>query len=164
MINQKDLPNQAKKKEAETKKFFNKLKKNRPGDLDKIVHDLHDEVFAEMDCMTCANCCKTTSPIFKMRDIECIAKHFKMKTNDFITKYLHLDEDNDYVLNSAPCAFLAADNTCIIYENRPDACREYPHTDRRKFYQLFDLTLKNTFICPAAYEIVERMKVKFESK
>jgi Fe-S-cluster containining protein len=99
-----------------------------------------------------------------MRDIERIAKHFKMKTNDFITKYLHLDEDNDYVLNSAPCAFLAADNTCIIYENRPDACREYPHTDRRKFYQLFDLTLKNTFICPAAYEIVERMKVKFESK
>jgi Fe-S-cluster containining protein len=162
MITPKDLPNQAKKKEAENKKLFNKLKKNRPNDLDEIVHDLHDEVFAEMDCMTCANCCKTTSPIFKMRDIERLAKHFKMKTNDFISKYLHIDEDDDYVLNSAPCAFLADDNSCIVYENRPDACREYPHTDRRKFYQLLDLTLKNTFICPAAFEIVERMKKRFE--
>jgi Fe-S-cluster containining protein len=158
MIEPKDLPNLAKKKEAETKKLFNKLKKNRPKDLDEMVHELHEEVFEEMDCMTCANCCKTTSPIFKMRDIERIAKHFKMKTNDFIAKYLHIDEDDDYVLNSAPCAFLADDNSCIIYENRPDACREYPHTDRRKFYQLLDLTLKNTFICPAAFEIVERMK------
>ncbi len=151
----------AKKKEAETQKLFIKLKKNRPADLDNTVHEIHDAVFAETDCTTCANCCKTTSPIFKMRDIERIAKHYKMKTNDFITQYLHLDADHDYVLHTAPCSFLEEDNLCRIYDIRPDACREYPHTDRKKFYQLLDLTLENTFICPAAYEITEKLKAVY---
>ena len=158
MMDLKGLKLLAKKQETDTKKFFLKLKKNRPNDLDEVVHELHDEVFAKTDCMTCANCCKTTSPIFKMRDIERLAKHFRMKTNDFIAAHLHLDDENDYVLNTAPCTFLAADNACMVYENRPDACREYPHTDRRKFHQLLDLTIKNTFVCPAVYEIVEQMK------
>jgi len=160
MISPQNLYSLAKKEEANNKKFFTKLKKNKSLDLDKVVHQLHNEVFAETDCMTCANCCKTTSPIFKMRDIERISKHYRMKTNDFIEKYLHIDDENDYVLNSAPCAFLADDNSCVIYDIRPDACREYPHTNRRKFHQLLDLTLKNTFVCPAAFEIVERMKSK----
>ncbi len=158
MITPNELPFQAKKKEAETKKLFNKIKKNRPNDLDATVHEIHEEVFSRMDCLTCANCCKTTSPIFKIRDIERLAKYLKLKPNDFIAKYLHIDEDHDYVLNSAPCAFISGDNTCLVYDNRPDACREYPHTDRRKFHQLLELTLKNTFICPATYEIVERLK------
>jgi Fe-S-cluster containining protein len=43
---------------------------------------------------------------------------------------------------------------------RPKACREFPHTDRKKFQQIADLTLKNVAICPAAYNIVEEMKKK----
>ena len=71
---------------------------------------------------------------------------------------MHLDADKDYVLNSAPCPFLDSENYCQIYADRPNACREYPHTDRKRFFQITDLTLKNTFICPAAFEIVERLK------
>ena len=85
----------------------------------------------------------------------------RLKPAQFIEQYLHLDEDNDYVLNAAPCPFLLADNYCSVYEDRPTACREYPHTNRKRFYQLLDLTLKNTLICPAAYEIVEEMKKKY---
>jgi Fe-S-cluster containining protein len=84
-----------------------------------------------------------------------------MRPSDFIQKYLHMDEDNDFVLNIAPCPFLDAENYCLIYEDRPTACREYPHTNRKRFYQLLDLTIKNTFICPAAFEIVEGMKKKY---
>jgi Fe-S-cluster containining protein len=43
---------------------------------------------------------------------------------------------------------------------RPKACREFPHTDRKKFQQIANLTLKNVEICPAAFNIVEKMKEK----
>ena len=81
-----------------------------------------------------------------------------MKPSYFIEQYLHVDEDKDFVLNTAPCAFLGEDNYCTVYEHRPTACREYPHTDRKRFYQVLDITLRNTAVCPAAFEIVEKLK------
>ena len=81
-----------------------------------------------------------------------------MKPQQFIKTYLRIDEDNDYVLQSVPCTFLGADNYCSIYDVRPKACREFPHTDRKKFQQIANLTMKNVAICPAAFNIVEEMK------
>jgi Fe-S-cluster containining protein len=153
-----NLPKQAKDKHNENKKFFAKLKKKPPKTLDYIMQELHDAEFERTDCLQCANCCKTTGPLFTDKDVARIAKHFRMKTQQFITQYLRVDEDNDYVLQTVPCTFLGADNYCSIYEVRPKACREFPHTDRKKFQQISNLTLKNVAICPAAYAIVEAMK------
>jgi hypothetical protein len=122
------------------------------------MQDLHDEEFDNTDCLTCANCCKTTSPIFTDKDIERISKHFKMKQPQFIKQYLQIDEEGYYVLNSSPCTFLDSDNYCMIYDVRPKACREYPHTNRRKFQNILDITLNNVEICPAVYNIVNQMK------
>jgi uncharacterized protein len=80
-----------------------------------------------------------------------------MKVSDFIKTYLRQDEEGDFVLKSAPCPFLAADNYCLVYENRPKACREYPHTNRKRMYQVLDLTYKNTFVCPAVSRIVSKL-------
>ena len=154
----RQLPQRAKDTHKENKKFFQKLKKKPPKDLDRVMVELHDEEFSRTDCLECANCCKTTGPLFTDKDIERIAKHFRMKPKDFIDTYLYLDEDNDYVLQSVPCAFLGTDNYCSIYDVRPKACREFPHTDRKKFQQISHLTLKNVAICPAAFNIVEEMK------
>jgi uncharacterized protein len=142
-------------------KVFARLKKTKPKNLDDTVQSLHDEAFEEIDCLKCANCCKTTSPIFYMKDIERAAKHLRMKPQDFIEKYLRIDEDNDYVLKSAPCPFLDQENYCLVYESRPAACREYPHTNRKRFYQLLDLTLKNAAICPAAAKVTEGLVKKY---
>ncbi|MDM1367358.1 YkgJ family cysteine cluster protein [Myroides marinus] len=152
------LPKLAKDKHNENKKYFDKLKKKAPKDLDYQMQDIHDSVFKRTDCLSCANCCKTTGPLFTNADIERIAKHLKMKPQQFIDKYLYIDEDRDYVLQSLPCTFLDHENYCMIYDVRPKACREYPHTDRKKFNQISNLTLKNVAICPAAYEVVEEMK------
>lgn len=154
----KQLPQQAKAKQAENKKFFAKIKKKPPKDLDVVMQNLHDTVFEKTDCLSCANCCKTTGPLFTDKDIERIAKHFKLKPQQFTDTYLKIDEDGDFVLQSVPCTFLGEDNYCSIYEVRPKACREYPHTDRKKFHQITNLTLNNTAICPAAFQIVEAMK------
>ena len=148
----------AKDKHKENKTFFIKLKKKPPKQLDYIMQELHEAEFKKTDCLKCANCCKTTGPLFTAKDIERISKHLKLKPKQFTEQFLLLDEDNDYVLQAVPCTFLGADNYCSIYEVRPKACREYPHTDRKKFHQLGNLTVKNTTICPAAYNIVEEMK------
>ncbi len=153
-----ELPQRAREKQAENKKFFAKLKKKPPKDLDYVMQELHEEEFRRTDCLGCANCCKTTGPLFTNADIERIAKHFRMKPSQFIDRYLRIDEENDHVLQEVPCTFLGADNYCSIYEVRPKACREFPHTDRKKFQQISNLTLKNVAICPAAFNIVEAMK------
>ena len=153
-----NLPIQAKDKHNENKKFFAKLKKKPPKNLDHIMQELHEEEFQRTDCLECANCCKTTGPLFTPKDIERIAKYLKMKPKQFETQYLRIDEDNDFVLQETPCTFLDAENYCMIYDVRPKACREYPHTDRKKFQQISNLTLKNVAICPATYNIVEKMK------
>ncbi len=152
------LPKLAKDKHPENKKFFSKLKKKPPKQLDYLMQELHDAEFERTDCLECANCCKTTGPLFTSADISRIAKHLKLKEQQFIAQYLKVDEDGDHVLQEVPCAFLDAENYCMIYDVRPKACREYPHTDRKKFQQISELTLKNVAICPAAFRIVEEMK------
>ncbi|MBS1507881.1 MAG: YkgJ family cysteine cluster protein [Bacteroidetes bacterium] len=148
----------SKNKADENKKFLQRLKKQDARKVDDAFHEAHDEVFTELDCLACANCCKTTSPIFYQTDIERAAKALRVKPGDFIEKYLRVDEDKDYVLKSSPCPFLDTDNYCSIYESRPKACREYPHTDRKKMVQITELTSKNTMVCPAVLEMVERLK------
>tara|TARA_R110000850_G_scaffold150497_1_gene273251 strand:- start:162432 stop:162947 length:516 start_codon:yes stop_codon:yes gene_type:complete len=160
----KQLPARAKDKHNESKKFFTKLKKKPPKNLDVVMQQLHEEEFQQTDCLTCANCCKTTGPLFTDKDIERISKHLKMKPQQFIDTYLQIDEEKDFVLQSVPCTFLGADNYCSIYVVRPKACREFPHTDRKKFQQISNLTLKNVAICPAAFNIVEKMKILFDQR
>jgi Fe-S-cluster containining protein len=154
------LSKESKDKHIENKKYFDKLKKKVPKNLDYVMQELHESEFKKTNCLQCANCCKTTGPLFTSADIERISKHLRQKPQQFIDHYLLIDEDNDYVLQTVPCNFLDSDNTCFIYDVRPKACREFPHTDRKKFNQITDLTLKNLAICPAVFNIVEAMKKK----
>ncbi|EMF49387.1 YkgJ family cysteine cluster protein [Streptococcus parauberis] len=150
--------NLAQQKQAEHRKFLATLKKKAPKNLGKIVQEVHQEVFQEIDCTKCANCCKSLGPLFTEADIQRISKHFKMKMPAFENMFLQVDEDGDKIFQSMPCPFLGDDNLCSIYDVRPKACREFPHTDRKKIYQINQLTLKNTLICPAAYLFVEKLK------
>lgn len=151
----------SKREYSRMRAFLTGLKKKKPAELDDNFHQLHEEVFLETDCLTCANCCKTTSPVFVNVDIERIAKYLKLRPGQLIQKYLRIDEDGDYVLQASPCTFLDADNYCSIYNVRPKACREYPHTNRKKMHQILDLTAKNTQVCPAVFRIVQRLENEF---
>lgn len=156
-----NLKQKALNEKKDSVRFFNYIKKRKPADLDKLVRIADEEVFENTDCLLCANCCKTTSPIFRSTDIERLAKHLRIRPSDFIEKYLKTDEDNDYVLQNSPCPFLGTDNYCSVYESRPIACREYPHTNRKRFYQVVDLALKNAEICPAVFEIIQKLKTNY---
>lgn len=163
-MNLEEFNNKAQSQKKENEKFFKTLKQKPPKNLDTIFHTAHDEIFKKTNCLTCANCCKTTSPIFYQRDIERAAKAVDLKPGEFIQQYLFMDEEGDFVLQQAPCTFLGADNYCSIYENRPTACREYPHTNRKKMQQILDITYRNTMVCPAVLEITTIIKVGLKVK
>lgn len=157
MLYQSDL-DQAKINLKSNAKWLQQIKRLQDRDVDNLFHEAHYAVFEEIDCLKCANCCKTTSPIFRDVDINRLSKRLKTNPSQFIANYLHMDNEGDYVLNSSPCVFLQEDNKCEVYEDRPLACREYPHTNRKKVKQILTLTLKNTEVCPAVAKIFSKIK------
>lgn len=152
----KELLNNWEKKSAEhQKQYKNFLQRADKNEILKQLPALHDDAFAKIDCLQCANCCRNYSPRFKTPDIKRISKHLKMKEGDFIETYLRLDEDGDYVAKSAPCPFLGKDNYCSIYENRPSDCHRFPYTDEDVIIKRQSLTLKNSTFCPIVYYVLE---------
>ena len=156
------LASQAKSLRKEHKRFLTKLKAKKSQEIDRMFQEQHEIAFQSIDCLECANCCKTTGPLITDKDVVRIAKHLKLSPQQFIEQFLRIDEDEDYVLQSVPCPFLDHDNFCSIYSVRPKACREYPHTDRVKQKQLFSLALKNAEICPAVFQILEEIRKGFK--
>ncbi len=154
------LKQEALKNKKEFKRLTQKIKKKPPKNFDYIMKEIHHEVFSNIDCLSCANCCKTTSPIITEKDIKRISKFLRIKAVKFIEKYLKKDTDDHWMFKQTPCVFLNEDNYCQIYEVRPKACREYPHLDRKKNIQLLNLHLKNTEICPAVFDGFDLLKEK----
>jgi uncharacterized protein len=139
------------------KQFLNRANKNA---VLKALPALHDEAFEKIDCLQCANCCKNYSPRFKTPDIKRISKYLGLKEASLIDKYLHIDAEGDYVLQSKPCPFLGADNFCSIYEVRPSDCTRFPYTDEDVLIKRQQLTLKNASFCPAVYYVLEKLLAK----
>jgi Fe-S-cluster containining protein len=152
----KQLKILAEKASPEFLSFYRK-KKNRLEKMDTVVHALHNDISESIDCLECANCCRTLGPAIYDKDIERLSRALRMKPSEVVETYLRVDEDHDYVFKSTPCPFLLPDNYCSVYESRPKACREYPHTDRKKFSQIYKLTVKNSLTCPIAYEVLMRL-------
>ncbi|MCF8348256.1 MAG: YkgJ family cysteine cluster protein [Bacteroidales bacterium] len=158
-----NLPALAPKAEPGTRELFKQLKRKKNPKLDVVVAEIHEGVFEKINCLSCANCCKTLGPRITDADIQRLSKALRIKPGAVIDTYLRVDEDNDYVFKNMPCPFLMEDNYCMVYESRPKACKEYPHTNRKRFDQAFQVTIKNTYTCPAAFLVVEELKTVFGS-
>jgi len=143
--------------EKSVKQLARKLKKVSKHEIDSYVHTWHAEIFSDTDCLQCANCCRSLGPMLTDRDIDRLAKHLKLKPSQVVDQYLRQDEDGDYVFKSMPCPFLMDDNYCMVYESRPKACREYPHTDRVNFKQILRLSIKNSKTCPVVYKVLKEL-------
>jgi len=151
-----DVLNNWEKKSAEKQKIYKQfLQRADKNKVLKALPVLHEQAFEKINCLSCANCCKSYSPRFKTPDIKRISRVLKMKESIFIETYLHLDEDGDYVANSKPCPFLGADNYCSIYKDRPGDCVRFPYTDEDVIVKRQQLTLKNSTFCPIVYYVME---------
>jgi uncharacterized protein len=150
------LHNWEKKSRERRKEYQQFLKRADKNSILRKLPVYHAEAFEKINCLSCANCCKNYSPRFKTPDIKRIARHLRMKESDFIDRYLHLDEEGDYVVKSTPCPFLGEDNYCSIYEVRPSDCQRFPYTDEDVIIKRQQITLKNSSFCPIVYYVLER--------
>ena len=148
-----------KEDKAAIKRLLTKIGKSKSKKINHLADEIHEEVFREINCLDCANCCKSIPPILNEMDAKRAAKFLGMKPSDFKSQFVRIDEDMDMVINKSPCPFLENDNKCSIYDGRPRACREYPHTDNYEFQKNIKLHLKNSEYCPAVYHILDRMQM-----
>lgn len=162
-----DLLNNWQKKSADRQKLYKRWleRADKPPKRTRILDRLpefHAEAFEKIDCLQCANCCKSFSPRFKMPDIKRISRHLQLKESEFIERYLRIDEEGDYVVRSTPCPFLGADNKCGIYEVRPSDCERFPYTNEDVLVKRPVLTQKNSTFCPIVYFVLEKLMAAVE--
>lgn len=142
----------------ENENYLRKLKNSSQDDTVKVLRAIHHEVFEKTDCLSCANCCKTTPALITPQDIKRISKFLHIPPLQFKKQYVITDFDGEMMMQTLPCIFLNQSNECTIYGVRPESCRRYPHTDEKEYVKRVSLNIANTTICPAAARILEKLK------
>lgn len=161
-INLRSFKQKAKHRKTGMRRFLSRLEKQAPRGLDAKIAVLEKEVWAETDCLSCANCCKTMTPTFNAQDLKRISAHFKMTVEEFQHKWLRKEKGGarDWLNKTEPCQFLnLKDNKCSIYEIRPADCAGFPHLSK-KFKDYVHIHKQNVEYCPATYRLVEKMMEK----
>ena len=157
---------QAKKKENQNYRFRSYLKGKDSERIDKIVHELYEEVLKHIDCTECANCCIELETGFRINEIDRLTEALGIDKNEFITNSTKPDEYGDkdkLFLNSKPCQFLK-DKKCTIYSIKPEECNSYPHLHKKDFaYRLLGV-VSNYEICPIVYNVYELLKRRMNFK
>ena len=159
-INLRSFKQKARHRKRSLRMFLSGVKKNPPRNLDRIVEKVDSIVWKEIDCLSCANCCKTMSPTYNLKDIVRISAHFGMTPAEFKNKWLVYDKkDRDWINKQVPCQFLDTNtNMCSIYEVRPSDCAGFPHFTKRKFVDYVHVHKQNIEFCPATLRMVEELQ------
>lgn len=141
--------------------FLNKTEKQPPKGIDKLTPLVEPEVWKEVECLSCANCCKQMTPTFTSQDLKRISAHFNMTKEMFIEKWLVKDKNKDWVNVKQPCQFLnLEDNKCSIYEIRPADCAGFPHLSKKRWVEYAHVHKQNIDYCPATFKMVEKMMIR----
>lgn len=152
------LLDNAKLNKKENDIYLRGLRNHKEEHIFTEIKKIHQEVFTKIDCIECANCCKTIPALVTNSDIKRIVSVLNISAKQFLRKYVLEDINGEMTLNGVPCRFLNEDNTCSIYEVRPEACRRFPHTDEKEYPRRTSLNLANTLVCPAAVQVLQQLK------
>jgi len=126
--------------------------------IDAIVQRLDKKISAQIDCKTCANCCKEIKPVLKQDDIANLAAGMNMSPEKLVKQYLvETDIDGEYHFNALPCPLLK-NNLCSVYNFRPNDCRSFPHLHKKNFVSRSMSVVNNTSICPIVFNVYEELK------
>ncbi|MEI9944548.1 MAG: YkgJ family cysteine cluster protein [Chitinophagaceae bacterium] len=149
----------AKSYQRSFRRFLTNLEGNPVRGITKLTTEIEQEVWKEVDCLACANCCKTMTPTFTPADIKRIANHLGQTPQVFKDKWLKKEKkkDGDWINKVEPCQFLnLKDNKCSIYEVRPADCAGFPHLPK-KMGGYAHVHKQNIEFCPATFKMVEKM-------
>ncbi|ULQ53125.1 YkgJ family cysteine cluster protein [Flavihumibacter fluvii] len=161
-VNLRQLKKQFNANKRKFRRFITKVENERPRGIDQLTPVLEKEVWEEVDCLTCANCCKKMTPTFTTKDISRISAHFEMTPAAFKEKWLVFEKkDRDWVNVKRPCQFLdLKTNMCSIYAIRPSDCAGFPYLSKKKAVDYVHVHKQNIEYCPATYKMVEKMKAR----
>lgn len=123
--------------------FTNFLMTQDAEEIDKVVHQLNDEITPKIDCLECGNCCKNLRPAINPGVLE------QFITPENMDKYKYAE--------AFPCKNLNG-NACTVYENRPGECRSFPYLDRPNFTSRKHEIMQNIKICPIVFNVFEGLK------
>jgi hypothetical protein len=158
----RSFKHKARLRKNEMRRFLRKLEKEPPRGLEKLTAELEKEVWQEVPCLECANCCKTMTPTFTPKDVKRISAHFNQTPEEFRKQWLK-KSDGDLVNKTEPCQFLnLKDNKCSIYEIRPADCAGFPHLPK-KMKDYAHVHRQNVEYCPATFKIVEKMMARLDA-
>jgi hypothetical protein len=150
---------------AAFRRFLNKTEKETPKGMDRLTPIVEKEVWAEIDCLSCGNCCKKMTPTFTEKDLKRISAHFNQTPEAFKKQWLKKDRNKDWVNTTQPCQFLnLSDNKCSIYEIRPADCAGFPHLSKKKWGEYAHIHKQNIDYCPATFKMVEKLQVVLAEK
>ena len=164
LVNLRSFKQKVRHHQKSFKRYLGRIEKNPPRNLDTIAEIIDAEVWREVDCLSCANCCKTMTPTFTVKDIKRISAHFEMTQQEFKTKWLKFDKkDGDWVNKKQPCQFLdLGTNMCSIYEVRPADCAGFPYLKKKKMVDYIHVHQQNVELCPATFKMVEKMMMRIK--
>ena len=163
-VNLRSFRQKVRHNKSKFRRFLTKLEKNGPKNIRSLIDPIEKQVWKEVDCLGCGNCCKTMSPRFNLTDQKRIAAHLDMTVAELREKWLYREKggDRDWLNRSAPCQFLdLKNNMCSIYEVRPTDCAGYPHL-RKNLHEYGHVHKQNLECCPASYRLVEKMMSQFK--
>ena len=141
-------------------RFLNRIKRNRPGHLQEIALKATENVWESIDCLSCANCCKSMSPTYTNADINKIALFLKISPGEMKDRWLKKERGTgNWINKSKPCQFLDLQtNLCTVYSVRPRDCAGFPHLTKKRFIDYLHVHQQNLDECPATFKMVERME------
>ncbi|MGD1097787.1 MAG: YkgJ family cysteine cluster protein [Bryobacteraceae bacterium] len=120
-----------------------------------------EQIEDQIDCRQCGECCRVGEVELKERDVEKLARFFRISVQQFLDQYAMESEDGNVILRrtEAGCVFLAG-NECSVYEERPGTCERFPHLIRglgslqSRMWQFVD---RATY-CPIVFNWMETVK------
>jgi len=125
---------------------------------DEIVRKTTDEVWQQIDCLQCGNCCRTLEVVVDKADVSRLSERLGVTPEQFSRKYVKTAEDGTRHFAASPCAFLGEDNRCSVYEDRPKACRDFPYLHEKHFTSRSLMMIDNTATCPIVFNVWQALK------
>ena len=138
-------------------RFRSFLKGGNSTQIDRVVHELCDFYYSNIDCTKCGNCCTVMKRLILKKDLKSLSLVTNITMDEFKTEYLQIDEDGDMSFNKLPCPFLK-DLKCSVYDCRPNDCRSYPHLRKKDFISRLFGVIDSYSICPIVFNVFEDLK------
>jgi Fe-S-cluster containining protein len=164
-INFRQFKKKFEEKRKPLRSFITRSENNPPDNLEALAEKTERKVWAQISCLSCANCCKVMSPTYTPGDIKRISAYLGMRPKDFKEKWLYREKkENEWMNKSQPCQFLdLKSNMCSIYEVRPLDCAGFPHLTKKPMTDYMHVHKQNIEYCPATMLFVEKLKEEIKT-